>query len=112
VGGQQLRQASLTAQNIRRALARLDWQSWRLKECRADLPEGISVSGSGNSGYGLDSAGDPTLQTAFLLVIAIWSFCRLYYFMFYVVEKYVDGNYKFAGIHSFVLYMWQKRTRR
>ena len=55
---------------------------------------------------------NPTLQTAVLLVIAIWSFCRLYYFMFYVIEKYVDGNYRFAGIHSFVLYMWQKRTRR
>lgn len=54
---------------------------------------------------------NPTLQTAFLLAIAVWSFCRLYYFMFYVIEKYVDANYKFAGIHSFVLYLWQKRTR-
>ncbi len=54
---------------------------------------------------------NPTLQTAFLLVIAVWSFCRLYYFMFYVIEKYVDANYKFAGIHSFVLYLWQKRKR-
>ena len=32
----------------------------------------------------------PTLRTAFLLLIALWSFCRLYYFMFYVIEKYVD----------------------
>ena len=54
---------------------------------------------------------NPTLQTAFLLAIAIWSFCRLYYFMFYVLEKYVDANYRFAGIHSFVLYLWQKRRK-
>ena len=51
----------------------------------------------------------PTLQTAFLLGIAIWSFCRLYYFMFYVIEKYVDGNYKFAGITSFLIYLLNKR---
>src|SRR5438552_4099630 len=38
----------------------------------------------------------PTVRTAFLLGIAIWSFCRLYYFMFYVIEKYVDGSYRFA----------------
>ena len=50
----------------------------------------------------------PTLRTAFLMGIAIWSFCRLYYFMFYVIEKYVDGSYKFAGITSFVIYLLNK----
>lgn len=52
----------------------------------------------------------PTLRTAFLLLIAVWSFCRLYYFMFYVIEKYVDPGYKFAGIHSFLLYLLRKRN--
>jgi len=28
----------------------------------------------------------PTLKTALLLVLAIWSFCRFYYFAFYVIE--------------------------
>jgi hypothetical protein len=50
-----------------------------------------------------------TVQTAFLLAIAIWSFCRLYYFMFYVIEKYVDDNYRFAGISSFILYLISRR---
>jgi hypothetical protein len=54
----------------------------------------------------------PTLRTALLLGIAIWSFCRLYYFMFYVIEKYVDGNYRFAGIHSFLLYLLRERKNR
>ena len=54
----------------------------------------------------------PTLRTAFLLLLTIWSFCRLYYFFFYVIEKYVDPTYKFAGLHSFVLYVWQSRKRR
>jgi len=54
----------------------------------------------------------PTVRTALLLGIAIWSFCRLYYFLFYVIEKYVDDNYRFAGIGSFLLYLMQKRRGR
>lgn len=52
----------------------------------------------------------PTLRTAFLLAVTIWSFCRLYYFMFYVIEKYVDPGYKFAGLYSFLLYLLRKRV--
>ena len=51
----------------------------------------------------------PTLRTAFLLLIALWSFCRLYYFLFYVIEKYVDPTYKFAGLYSFLLYLLRKK---
>jgi hypothetical protein len=50
-----------------------------------------------------------TIRTAFLLGTAIWSFCRLYYFMVYVIEKYVDENYRFAGIYSFLVYIIRKR---
>ena len=52
----------------------------------------------------------PTLRTAFLLLIAVWSFCRLYYFLFYVIEKYVDPGYKFAGLYSFLVYLLRKRA--
>jgi len=55
---------------------------------------------------------NPTLRNAFLLGIAIWAFCRFYYFMFYVIEKYVDGNYKFAGIHSFVIYLIRAKRNK
>src|SRR5207249_11739606 len=50
-------------------------------------------------------------RTAFLLGIAIWSFCRLYYFAFYVVEKYIDPGYRFAGIGSFLLYLLRQRAK-
>ena len=53
----------------------------------------------------------PSLRTACLLGLAIWSFCRLYYFAFYVIEKYIDPSYRFAGLSSFVLYLLSKRTR-
>jgi hypothetical protein len=48
-------------------------------------------------------------QTAILLALAIWSFCRFYYFAFYVIEKYVDSNYKFSGMISFARYLFQRR---
>ena len=41
-----------------------------------------------------------TLQTCLLLVLALWSCCRLYYFAFYVIEKYIDPTYKFSGLFS------------
>jgi len=51
----------------------------------------------------------PTMRTAILLVLAIWSFCRFYYFAFYVIEKYVDPGYKFSGLISFARHLFQRR---
>jgi hypothetical protein len=52
----------------------------------------------------------PTLSVAFLVVVAVWSFCRFYYFAFYLIEHYVDPSYRFSGLLSFALYLIQKRT--
>ena len=43
-------------------------------------------------------------RTAVLLAISVWSFCRFYYFAFYVIERYVDPGYHFAGLWSFARY--------
>jgi hypothetical protein len=51
----------------------------------------------------------PDPRTAALLAIAIWSFCRLYYFAFYVIEKYIDPEYRFAGLYSFLVYLLKNR---
>ena len=51
-------------------------------------------------------------QTALLLGIAIWSFCRAYYFAFYVVEHYVDANYRFAGLWDFAVYLAKGRKSK
>ncbi|MBA2113120.1 hypothetical protein [Bremerella alba] len=45
---------------------------------------------------------------ALLLALAIWAFCRAYYFAFYVIEHYVDPGYKFAGLGDFAGYLWSK----
>ncbi len=58
---------------------------------------------------GLISSGllllhSPTLQTAFLLAVTIWSCCRAYYFAFYVIQHYVDPKFRFSGLIDFVRY--------
>jgi hypothetical protein len=52
---------------------------------------------------------DLNWKTAALLALAIWSFCRFYYFAFYVIEKYVDPTYKFSGLFSFVKYLLKRK---
>jgi hypothetical protein len=49
-------------------------------------------------------------QTGMLLALAIWSFCRFYYFAFYVIEKYVDSKYKFSGLIDFAKYLLKKKS--
>ena len=52
----------------------------------------------------------PTLRTLLLLALAIWGFCRAYYFAFYVIEHYVDARFRFSGLLSFVAYALRKRS--
>ena len=56
-------------------------------------------------------AEHPSLRVAVLLGIAIWSFCRFYYFAFYVIHHYVDPQYRFAGLASFVGYLISRRRQ-
>ena len=49
------------------------------------------------------------LVVALLLGIAVWAFCRAYYFAFYVIEHYVDSSCRFAGLWAFVRYMLGRR---
>jgi hypothetical protein len=50
-----------------------------------------------------------SLRHALLICLAVWAFCRLYYFCFYVIEKYIDPGYKFAGLGSVAIYLWRRR---
>ena len=61
---------------------------------------------------GLIVAEQPTMKVVFLLAIAIWSFCRFYYFAFYVIEHYVDPSFRFAGLGSFAVYLLRSRRMR
>lgn len=49
-------------------------------------------------------ARNPDWTQFALHAIAIWAFCRCYYFAFYVIEHYVDSTYRFAGLIDFIRY--------
>lgn len=54
----------------------------------------------------------PTLTVALLLALTVWSFCRLYYFAFYVLEKYLDSSYRFSGLVSCLRYLATANRRQ
>ena len=49
------------------------------------------------------------IKVFLLLALAVWAFCRFYYFAFYVIEHYVDSQYRFSGLLSFFRYLLRKR---
>ncbi len=51
----------------------------------------------------------PTIKNAVLLALAVWAFCRFYYFAFYVIERYVDPTFRFSGLASLVSYLMKKK---
>ena len=51
----------------------------------------------------------PSLRVGLLLAICVWACCRAYYFAFYVIQRYVDDNYRFAGLIDFAKYCFRKR---
>jgi hypothetical protein len=50
----------------------------------------------------------PSWQLALLFALAIWAFCRAYYFAFYVIEHYIDPSFRFAGLGSVVRYVLRR----
>ncbi len=52
----------------------------------------------------------PSWKVAVLLAVAIWCFCRFYYFAFYVIEHYVDPGYRFSGLWSFARYLISRKN--
>jgi len=54
----------------------------------------------------------PSWRIALLLALTVWCFCRFYCCAFYVIEHFVDSNYKFSGLWSFARYLVQRRPRK
>ena len=50
-------------------------------------------------------------RTAGLLALCVWGFCRAYYFAFYVIERWVDPQFKFSGLSSFLVYVWKLKGK-
>jgi len=50
-------------------------------------------------------ADSMTLRTAALLLIAVWGFCRFYYYLFYVLENYAGRERRYSGILDALKYL-------
>lgn len=53
----------------------------------------------------------PSVKVVVLLALAIWSFCRFYYFAFYVMEKYVDSTYRYLGLLDLARHLVRRRPK-
>lgn len=65
---------------------------------------------------GLATAGllfleSQSLRTLVLLVVTIWSFCRFYYYLFYVLENYAGRNQKYAGLFDALRYVFNFKQK-
>jgi hypothetical protein len=47
---------------------------------------------------GLLFAQLPTFKTGALLGVTVWAFCRFYYCLFYVLERYLGREKRFSGV--------------
>ncbi len=54
----------------------------------------------------------PRLEVAALLAVCVWASCRAYYFAFYVIEHYVDPEFRFSGLLDFAKYVLLGRENR
>jgi len=82
-----------------------------LKSARLIVLKGVLFLLIGAAALALLIAETLSVKVTLLALTAIWAFCRLYYFMFYVIEKYVDGQYRYSGVTSFIVYLIKRRTR-
>ncbi len=80
-----------------------------LKDARWIIAKGLMFLLAGVMASGLLLVEIPTLRAVVLLGLAIWCFCRCYYFAFYVIEHYIDDTYKYAGLWSAVVYLLFQR---
>ena len=46
------------------------------------------------------------------IILVVWASARLYYFMFYVIEHFVDDEFKFSSVYDFVLYLFKKKGEK
>lgn len=53
----------------------------------------------------------PRFVVVGLVLILIWASARSYYFLFYVLENYVDPRLKYAGILDLIKQIRKRRVR-
>jgi hypothetical protein len=75
--------------------------------------KGVLFVALGGLSAGLLIAEMPTVRTIALLGVTIWAFCRFYYYLFYVLDRYLGREKRFAGVLDAVRHVIKnaRRTR-
>ena len=76
------------------------------------VAKGIMFAGIAVAAAALVLAELPSLEVAALLALLVWASCRFYYFLFYVLEHYVDPTLRYAGLIDLLMAMRKRRERR
>ncbi len=82
-----------------------------LKSHRIIIAKGFLFLMAGLLAAGLLLADQPSLRTSLLLSLCVWCFCRFYYFAFYVIQHYVDPEFRFAGLGNFLVYLLRRKRK-
>ena len=80
-----------------------------LKSARAIHAKGVLFMVLGLLAGALLFAQAPTWRTVLLIAITVWAFCRFYYYLFYVLERYLGREKKFAGVLDALGYLLSRR---
>jgi hypothetical protein len=62
------------------------------------------------AGVGAVLHDDPWMRFGFLFA-CIWAACRFYYFLFYVLERYVGGEGRYSGLIDLCLRLIRQQRR-
>ena len=82
-----------------------------LKNARWIIAKGLMFLLAGVMASGLLLLDTPTRRAVTLHTLAVWCFCRFYYFAFYVIEHYIDSTFKYAGLWSAMAYWMKQRAK-
>ena len=55
---------------------------------------------------------NPSIRTGLLVALFGWASARAYYFLFYVIQTYIDGDFKYSGIVSCLKHLASKKRTR
>ncbi|CAN5327884.1 hypothetical protein BH11PSE11_BH11PSE11_29210 [soil metagenome] len=69
-----------------------------LKSKKLIVAKGVLFLALALASFGLLLIQMPSWEVLALLLLLAWASCRFYYFLFYVLEKYVDPSLRYAGI--------------
>jgi len=81
-----------------------------LQSARWIVAKGIAFLGIAALAAALMLLESPSLRTAALLAVLVCAACRFYYFLFYVLERYVDSSLRYAGVVALLRAILARRS--